>query len=76
MITIILSILGWFATICRAIGMFVKGDKKVKTWTTLGNLGFLLVGLIQWLALDLSITLALSNALCIGVFIYSRYNNK
>ena len=70
-ICIMLSVLGWMATICRAIGMFVKNELAIKCWTTAGNLGWLAVGAIQWLALDMSMTLFVSNFICVVVFLYS-----
>ena len=73
---VILSILGWAATICRAIGMFVKNELAIKCWTSAGNAGWLAVGLIQWQILDMSMTLFVSNALCIAVFMYSMYQLK
>lgn len=75
-IEITLSILGWIATGCRAIGMFVKNEKAIKCWTSAGNLGWLSVGAIQWLSLDMSMTLFVSNAICLLVFIYSIFNSK
>ena len=75
-IDVALSILGWIATGCRAVGMFVKDEKVIKYWTTAGNIGWMVVGIIQWQALHMSMTLFTSNFICIAVFLYSLYNMK
>lgn len=71
-----LSVLGWMATICRAIGMFVKNEVAIKCWTSAGNIGWLAVGLIQWLSLGLSMTLFVSNFICVAVFLYAMIKLK
>lgn len=68
---VVLSVLGWVATICRAVGMFVKNEIAIKCWTTAGNVGWLIVGIIQWQVLDMSMTLFVSNIICVAVFLYS-----
>lgn len=73
---VVLSVLGWIATICRAIGMFVKNEIAIKCWTTAGNIGWLIVGIIQWQVLDMSMTLFVSNIICVAVFLYSMYQMK
>lgn len=72
-ILIALSIFGWIATFCRAIGMWANGEEYVKLWTSLGNLGWLIVGLIQWRCLKMSMTLAVSNFICLVVFAYAFF---
>lgn len=73
---VVLSVLGWIATICRAIGMFVKNEIAIKCWTTAGNVGWLIVGIIQWQVLDMSMTLFVSNIICVAVFLYSMSQMK
>lgn len=73
---VVLSVLGWVATICRAIGMFVKNEIAIKCWTTAGNVGWLIVGIIQWQVLDMSMTLFVSNIICVAVFLYSMSQMK
>lgn len=73
---VVLSVLGWVATICRAVGMFVKNEIAIKCWTTAGNVGWLIVGIIQWQVLDMSMTLFVSNIICVAVFLYSMSQMK
>lgn len=73
---VVLSVLGWIATICRAIGMFVKNEIAIKCWTTAGNIGWLIVGIIQWQVLGMSMTLFVSNIICVAVFLYSMHQMK
>lgn len=73
---ILLSVLGWIATFCRAMGMYAKDPAMIKLWTSCGNLGWLLVGIIQWLCLDMSMTLFVSNFICIAVYAYTYFKLK
>lgn len=75
-IEIILSILGWAATFFRAAGMLVKSPILTKVLTSVGNLGWLAVGLIQWIALDMSSSLFFSNMLCLVMFLIFMLKTK
>lgn len=75
-ILVALSVFGWIATFCRALGMWVKNPTLIKMYTTFGNVGWLVVGIIQWRCLQMSMTLFVSNFICVGVYLYSLYKSK
>lgn len=62
MIYIISQIAGWIATIFRAGGMLAKNAKTVKVLVSIGNLGWMISGI-----LTANIPLIVSNALCLVV---------
>lgn len=62
MIYIISQIAGWIATIFRAGGMLAKNAKTVKILVSIGNLGWMISGI-----LTANIPLIVSNALCLVV---------
>jgi hypothetical protein len=62
MIYIISQIAGWLATIFRAGGMLAKNAKTVKVLVSIGNLGWMISGI-----LTANIPLIASNALCLVV---------
>ena len=62
MIYIISQLCGWLATIFRAGGMLAKNAKTVKVLVSIGNLGWMVSGI-----LTANIPLIVSNALCLVV---------
>lgn len=62
MIYIVSQIAGWLATIFRAGGMLAKNAKTVKVLVSIGNLGWMISGI-----LTANIPLIVSNALCLVV---------
>lgn len=62
MIYIISQVAGWIATIFRAGGMLAKNAKTVKILVSIGNLGWMISGI-----LTANIPLIVSNALCLVV---------
>lgn len=62
MIYIISQIAGWLATFFRAGGMLAKNAKTVKILVSIGNLGWMISGI-----LTANIPLIVSNALCLVV---------
>ena len=74
--TYILSqILGWLATFFRAGGMLAKKPMQVKILVSVGNLGWMLSGI-----LTANIPLIVSNAICLVVMLVelvkAKYNTK
>lgn len=61
---IISQILGWIATFFRAGGMLAKKPMAVKLLVSVGNLGWMVSGI-----LTSNIPLVVSNALCLVVMI-------
>lgn len=61
---IISQILGWIATFFRAGGMLAKKPLTVKLLVSVGNLGWMVSGI-----LTSNIPLVVSNALCLVVMI-------
>lgn len=61
---IISQILGWIATFFRAGGMLAKKPLTVKLLVSVGNLGWMISGI-----LTSNIPLVVSNALCLVVMI-------
>lgn len=61
---IISQILGWVATFFRAGGMLAKKPLTVKLLVSVGNLGWMISGILTG-----NIPLVVSNALCLVVMI-------
>lgn len=64
MIYILSQILGWVATVFRAGGMIAKQPMTVKMLVSIGNLGWMLSGI-----LTANLPLVVSNAVCLLVMI-------
>lgn len=64
MLYIVSQILGWIATIFRAAGMLAKKQMAIKLLVSVGNLGWMLSGILTG-----NIPLIASNALCLGVMV-------
>lgn len=58
-------ILGWLATFFRAFGMICKNTNSVKKWVTLGNLAWMLNGILTH-----NVPLVVCNLLCVIVMVY------
>lgn len=71
MLFIISQILGWIATVFRAGGMLAKKPMTVKWLVSVGNLGWMLSGLLTE-----NVPLVVSNALCLVVMIVEVVKNK
>lgn len=61
---IISQILGWIATFFRAGGMLAKKPMTVKMLVSVGNLGWMLSGILTE-----NVPLVVSNALCLVVMV-------
>lgn len=68
---IISQILGWIATFFRAGGMLAKKPMTVKMLVSVGNLGWMLSGILTE-----NIPLVVSNALCLVVMIAELVKNR
>ena len=72
---ILSQILGWLATFFRAGGMLAKKPMQVKILVSVGNLGWMLSGI-----LIANIPLIVSNAICLVVMLVelakAKYNTK
>lgn len=68
---IISQILGWIATFFRAGGMLAKKPLTVKLLVSVGNLGWMVSGI-----LTSNIPLVVSNALCLVVMIIELVKNR
>ena len=68
---IISQILGWIATFFRAGGMLAKKPMTVKMLVSVGNLGWMLSGILTENA-----PLVVSNALCLVVMIAELVKNR
>lgn len=64
MLYIVSQILGWVATIFRAAGMLAKKQMVIKLLVSVGNLGWMLSGIMTS-----NVPLIVSNALCLAVMI-------
>lgn len=64
MLYILSQVLGWIATFFRAGGMLAKKPMTVKGLVSIGNLGWMLSGI-----LTKNIPLVVSNALCLIVML-------
>lgn len=71
MLYILSQIFGWIATIFRAGGMLVKDALKVKILVSIGNLGWMISGILTG-----NIPLIVSNALCLVVMIYELFKKE
>ena len=75
MFYIISQLLGWLATFFRAGGMLAKKPMQVKILVSVGNLGWMLSGI-----LTANIPLIVSNAICLVVMLVelakAKYNTK
>lgn len=63
--------LGWVATLFRAGGMLSKNTMRVKWLVSVGNLGWMLSGILTQ-----NIPLIASNALCLVVMVFEIIKNK
>jgi hypothetical protein len=68
---IISQILGWIATFFRAGGMLAKKPMAVKLLVSVGNLGWMVSGI-----LTSNIPLVVSNALCLVVMIIELIKSR
>lgn len=64
MLYVVSQILGWIATIFRAAGMLAKKQMAIKLLVSVGNLGWMLSGILTG-----NIPLIVSNALCLVVMV-------
>ena len=71
MMTIIIEIIGWIATFFRSWGMLCKSANMVKYLVSLGNLFWLISGL-----LTSNYPLIASNGICLVVMLYEIFKNK
>lgn len=75
MLYILSQLLGWLATFFRAGGMLAKKPMQVKILVSVGNLGWMLSGI-----LTANIPLIVSNAICLVVMLVelakAKYNTK
>lgn len=62
MLYVISQVLGWIATFFRAGGMLAKEPMTVKWLVSIGNLGWMLSGILTG-----NVPLVVSNALCLVV---------
>lgn len=65
MITVIAEIVAWVATVFRGAGMLAKSANKVKYLVSLGNLFWMISGIITG-----NIPLIVSNGFCLVVMVY------
>ena len=65
MFVLIAEIMGWIATIFRGAGMLVKKANMVKYLVSVGNLFWMLNGILTH-----NIPLIVSNGFCLAVMIY------
>lgn len=68
---IISQILGWIATFFRAGGMLAKKPMAVKLLVSVGNLGWMVSGILTG-----NIPLVVSNALCLVVMIIELVKSR
>ena len=71
MFYIISQILGWIATFFRASGMLAKKPMTVKLLVSVGNLGWMLSGILTG-----NVPLVVSNALCLVVMAVELVRGK
>lgn len=67
---VISQIFGWIATFFRASGMLVKDPMRIKWLVSIGNLGWMISGI-----LTANIPLIVSNAICLVVMIIEIIKN-
>jgi hypothetical protein len=71
MMYVISQALGWLATGFRAGGMLAKKPMTVKLLVSVGNLGWMLSGVLTG-----NVPLVVSNALCLVVMVFEIIKNK
>lgn len=71
MIYILSQVLGWCATVFRAGGMLAKKPMTVKLLVSVGNLGWMLSGILTG-----NVPLVVSNALCLVVMAVELVRGK
>jgi hypothetical protein len=71
MMYVISQVLGWLATVFRAGGMLAKKPLNIKLLVSLGNLGWMLSGV-----LTKNVPLIVSNALCLVIMAVELVRNK
>lgn len=67
---VISQIFGWIATFFRAGGMLVKDPMRIKWLVSIGNLGWMISGI-----LTANVPLIVSNAICLVVMIIEIVKN-
>ena len=67
---VISQVFGWIATFFRAGGMLVKDPMRIKWLVSIGNLGWMISGI-----LTANIPLIVSNAICLAVMIIEIIKN-
>lgn len=65
MVTVIAEIVAWVATVFRGAGMLAKSANKVKYLVSLGNLFWMINGIITG-----NIPLIVSNGFCLVIMMY------
>lgn len=65
------QILGWIATFFRAGGMLAKKPMTVKYLVSVGNLGWMLSGILTQ-----NVPLIVSNAICLVVMVIEIFKTK
>lgn len=71
MLVILTEIIGWIATIFRSAGMLVKSANMVKYLVSIGNLFWMINGI-----LTLNIPLIASNAICLIIMLIEIIKTK
>lgn len=71
MMYIMSQVLGWIATFFRASGMLAKNPMTVKWLVSVGNLGWMLSGILTE-----NVPLIVSNALCLIVMVFEIIKNR
>jgi hypothetical protein len=71
MLYILSQVLGWIATVFRAGGMLAKKPMTVKLLVSVGNLGWMLSGILTG-----NVPLVVSNALCLVVMAVELVRGK
>lgn len=71
MLYILSQVLGWIATVFRAGGMLAKKPMTVKLLVSVGNLGWMLSGVLTG-----NVPLVVSNALCLVVMAVELVRGK
>jgi hypothetical protein len=71
MLYILSQVLGWIATFFRAGGMLAKKPMTVKLLVSVGNLGWMLSGILTG-----NVPLVVSNALCLVVMAVELVRGK
>lgn len=71
MLEIINTIVSWIATFFRAGGMLAKDPMTVKWLVSVGNLGWMLSGVLTG-----NIPLVVSNAVCLIIMVVEIIKNK